>query len=282
MKSKGYEESTLTGISKNLKHLDRHTDLTNPESVTSFIMNKNVTNGYKNNLSIAYLHFARFHNLDFKLNILKHKSKHIRIPTTEELNSLINSARNPLSLKLRVFKETGLRPIELVMLKTNDVDIERKTIYPTTAKNGSPRTLKISHALATLLQTYIIRKDRSLNSLLFNTKIKALRTNYSVSRNRTSKKLGNPRLSKIRLYDFRHYFATNLYARTKDILYVQKQMGHKNLRNTLIYTQLINFDEEENFTCKVAKTQQEMTELIEHGFTFIHEKDGLAYFRKRK
>lgn len=282
MKSKGYEESTLTGISKNLKHLDRHTDLTNPESVTFFIMNKKATNGYKNNLSIAYLHFARFHNLDFKLNILKHKSKHIRIPTTEELNSLINSARNPLSLKLRVFKETGLRPIELVMLKTNDVDTERKTIYPTTAKNGSPRTLKISHALATLLQTYIIRNDRSPNSLLFNTKTKALRTNYSISRNRTSKKLGNPRLSKIRLYDFRHYFATNLYARTKDILYVQKQMGHKNLRNTLIYTQLIQFDEDENYICKVASTQKEMTDLIEHGFDFIHEKDGLAYFRKRK
>jgi len=281
MKSNGYEKTTLIGISRRLKHLDRHTDLNNPKSVVTFIMNKKATNGYKNNLSIAYLHFARFHKLDYKLNILKHKSKHIRIPTTEELNSLINSAHNPLSLKLKVLKETGLRPIELTMLKTNDVDIERKTIYPTTAKNGSARTLKISNRLATLLQTYIIKHDRNPNSLLFNTKQKALRTNYSVSRNRTTKKLGNPRLSKIRLYDFRHYYATQLYARTKDILYVQKQMGHKNLRNTLIYTQLIQFDEDENFTCKVAQTQQQMTDLIEHGFTFIHEKDGLAYFALR-
>jgi len=282
MKRDGYEESTLLGISRKLKHLDIHTNLANPESVITFIMNKIATNGYKNNLSIAYLHFARFHNLDFKLNILKHKSKHIRIPTTEELNSLINSAHMPLSLKLRVFKETGLRPIELVMLKTNDVDIERKTIYPTTAKNGSPRTLKISDGLATLLQTYIIKNDRNPNSLLFNTKTKALRTNYSISRNRTSKKLGTPRLSKIRLYDFRHYFATQLYAKTKDILYVQKQMGHRNLRNTLIYTQLLQFDEDENYTVKASQTTEQDMELMENGFEFHTERDGIKLFRKRK
>ena len=73
-----------------------------------------------------------------------------------------------------------------------------------------------------------------------------------------------------------------LYAKCKNILWVQKQLGHKNIRNTLIYTQLLQFDEDENFTCKIAQTKAEMTDLIEHGFTFVHEKDGLAYFKKRK
>jgi integrase len=102
------------------------------------------------------------------------------------------------------------------------------------------------------------------------------------TRNRTSKTLKQPHLKNIRLYDFRHYFATMLYARTRDILYVKKQMGHKKIDTTLIYTQLIQYEDNDKFTCKVARTEKEMTDLIEHGFDFIHEKDGLAYFRKRK
>jgi hypothetical protein len=38
----------------------------------------------------------------------------------------------------------------------------------------------------------------------------------------------------------------------------------------------------ENYTCKIAETKEQMIELIEHGFTFVHEKDGVAYFKKRK
>jgi len=51
------------------------------------------------------------------------------------------------------------------------------------------------------------------------------------------------------------------YHETKDILYVMRLLGHKNIKNTFIYTQLIEFREEE-FFCKVAKTVQETSELI--------------------
>jgi hypothetical protein len=98
MKKDGYEKSTLVGTRRRLRHLDIHTDLSNSESVMQFIMNKNASNEYKNNLQIAYLHYAYFYKIDFRIRLLRHKSKHIRIPTTEELNSLINSAHNPLSL----------------------------------------------------------------------------------------------------------------------------------------------------------------------------------------
>lgn len=54
------------------------------------------------------------------------------------------------------------------------------------------------------------------------------------------------------------------YHKTKDILYVMRLLGHKNIKNTLVYTQLIEFKEDE-FVCKVAKTVQEASELIENG-----------------
>ena len=46
------------------------------------------------------------------------------------------------------------------------------------------------------------------------------------------------------------------YAKTKDILHVMKLLGHKNVKNTLVYTQLISF-EADQYISKVAKTVEE-------------------------
>jgi hypothetical protein len=71
------------------------------------------------------------------------------------------------------------------------------------------------------------------------------------------------------------------YAKTKDILYVMQVLGHKNIKNTLRYTQLVNFKEDE-FICKTARTVQEAAQLIEAGFEYVCEIDGVRLFRKRK
>ena len=71
------------------------------------------------------------------------------------------------------------------------------------------------------------------------------------------------------------------YHRTKDILYVKQLLGHKKLDNTLIYTQLVDFQDDE-YTCKVAKTLTEATALIEAGFEYVTELDDCKLFRKRK
>jgi integrase len=99
-------------------------------------------------------------------------------------------------------------------------------------------------------------------------------------RNNLAAKLHDPTIKNIRLYDLRHYFATTLYAKTRDILLVKQQMGHKKIETTLIYTQLLNLSEDE-WTCKTATTIKDQ-ELIEAGFEFVTERDGTKLFRKRK
>jgi len=73
-----------------------------------------------------------------------------------------------------------------------------------------------------------------------------------------------------------------LYHKTKDILYVKQQMGHKKVETTLKYVQLLNITEEDEYTCKTATNVEEATDLIENGFEYITEMDGLKIFRKRK
>ena len=58
-------------------------------------------------------------------------------------------------------------------------------------------------------------------------------------------------------------------------------LGHKNVKNTLIYTQLVNFKTDE-YICKVAKTVKDATELVEAGFEYATESDGCRLFRKHK
>jgi hypothetical protein len=71
------------------------------------------------------------------------------------------------------------------------------------------------------------------------------------------------------------------YQKTKDILHVMRMLGHRNIQNTLVYTHLIN-NESDQFICKAAKRVEEATDLVENGFEYVTDIEGLKLFRKRK
>jgi enoyl reductase-like protein len=72
------------------------------------------------------------------------------------------------------------------------------------------------------------------------------------------------------------------YYLTKDILHAMQVLGHRRIQNTLKYTQLVNFENVDAYICKVAEAKGEISELIEAGFEYICEKNGLKFFRKPK
>ena len=76
-----------------------------------------------------------------------------------------------------------------------------------------------------------------------------------------------------------------LYHQTKDILYVMRFLGHKNIKNTLIYIQLeeaLFKKDDEEFVCKVDESIDDAKTLIEAGFEYVCEVEGVKLFRKRK
>ena len=60
-----------------------------------------------------------------------------------------------------------------------------------------------------------------------------------------------------------------------------KLLGHKNIKNTLVYTQLIEFKDYE-YVSKVAKNVEEAKPLVEAGFEYVCDFDDAKLFRKRK
>jgi integrase len=228
---------------KALSLLAKHCKLEDPEQVRTFIAKMNVSNRYKRNLCIAYNKFCKYYKISWNMPLYLPEAKNIKLPTKEKLLMLIAKARIPTSIKLTLSMETGLRPVELCRLKVNDLDLEHRAVNPVTAKNGNPRTLKISQQLTASLNEWIIRNNLNLSDRLFKGDAEDYGKYYRALRNKLAKDLKDPSIRTIRLYDFRHYFCSKQLNDTKDPYFVMVQMGHKKLETTQKYMHLMNLND---------------------------------------
>ena len=70
-------------------------------------------------------------------------------------------------------------------------------------------------------------------------------------------------------------------ATVLDQLRFRNLLGQKNIRNTLVYTHLVNF-ESDDYVCRVARAVEEAKVLVESGFDYVTDVEGYKLFRKRK
>ncbi|MCS7115109.1 MAG: tyrosine-type recombinase/integrase [Candidatus Bathyarchaeota archaeon] len=267
--------------SKALRFLAKNCNLNDPESVKAFIGSLNVSNGYKRNLCIAYNKYVKCNGLSWNMPLYKVSNRLPKIPSTEKVNTLISNAKGSLHIRLMISVETGLRPIEVMNLRVRDVDLQNSVLYPSSAKYGSARAFKISQRLTDLLRIYIDKHNLKLNDRLFKGSANDYGKHFRAFRNRLAVRLNDLTLKSIRLYDLRHYYATMLYYKTRDILFVKQQLGHKKIETTLRYTQLVNFNSDE-YVCVIARTVDEAQKLIENGFEYVTTFNDVMIFRKRK
>ena len=280
MKKDHLAESTIKTTDRRLRLIAKTVNLNYPDKVTEYLPNKEGKSGYIDSLTSAYERYTRYNEIFWKKPCIKRSSSPPYVPTTEETAILIANAGTKYSMILSVLRDTGMRPIELERSKLKWFDLQRGMVNIETAKGGNPRSLKLKTETLSMLKTYIAKNNFNLNDGIFPP-VKTMRSVYTKIRKRTAKKLEKPELLRISMYSFRHYFATMLYHKTKDILLVKQQLGHKRIENTLIYTHLVNFQEDE-YTARTAKTTEEALKLIEAGFEYVTEMEGLKIFRKRK
>jgi integrase len=70
----------------------------------------------------------------------------------------------------------------------------------------------------------------TLTNRKFSYTLSGYAASYYRQRRNLALKLQNPKISQITFHTFRHWKATMEYHRTKDILYVMKLLGHKNIK----------------------------------------------------
>jgi len=282
MKKDNKSDYTINFTRKTLNFLAKHTSLDEPEAVKLVVAELKASDGYKRNLCIAYNKYAKFYGITWTMLKYREPPKNIALPTREKIQMLIANAGKLLGMKLTLSMETGLRPVELCRLKVKDLDLEHRTVNPTTAKRGNPRTLPFSESLKQKLQEHIIQNNLTPNDLLFKgTDPDHYGKQYRIMRNALAQKLKDPSIRTIRLYDLRHYFCTKKLNDIGNPYTVMVLMGHTKLETTQRYMHLLNLNDDE-WTVDGATTVEQAKKLLEAGFQYQTTIEGIQLFRKRK
>ena len=283
LQKQGKAKATIKNVSKALKVLAKNCNLNKPEQVRGYIARLDRKNGYKRQLCYAYDKYTETHNLSWNKPNYYTPSKMPKIPQESKINLIIANAPLKLGTAIAISRDTGTRPVELMRITLRNLDLANGAIYPETAKGGSPRVLKLRNSTLNVLNRYLANRNIGLNENIFGTwNSDTYGKWFRYYRNKTAEKLQDLSIKSIRLYDLRHFFATMLYQKTRDILFVKQQMGHRKIETTLVYTQLLQFEKDDNYTCKIAQNVEQATQLIENGFEYVTEMEGLKLFRKRK
>lgn len=186
-----------------------------------------------------------------------------------------------MGIFLQGLKETGADPGELAAIGYANINKDARTItINKPVKGHRPRIITVSMELVKRLELLTPNSNEKIFDLF------QLYRAFYYKRKNTAYKMANPRLLKITFITFRHWKGTMEYHKTKDILHVQRLLGHKNIQNTLIYIDLENklFNStNDNFTVRVAHNVGEACQLIEAGFEYVtgEYSDGGKVFRKR-
>ena len=284
MKKQGYSEETIRLHISALRTLHtRGADLYDSESAKEVIAKQIWSNARRRNVINAYTLFLKQNGLQWEKPKCKVIQKLPFIPTEQELDSLIVGSGKKTSTFLQLLKETAMRSGEAKKLKWVDIDFDRRIITLNDPEKGSkPRIWKVSDKLMGMLKNL----PRNSQKVFGNTTYDSLKQTLQQTRKRLGAKLQNPRLLKITFHTFRHWKATTLYHQTKDPYYVKEFLGHRSIKNTEIYITIertiFSESNDDEFTVKVASKPEEIKNLLEVGFQYICEKDGMLFFRKRK
>ena len=183
--------------------------------------------------------------------LLKHKSlktpKKLQIPFSEsELDMVLNNLKFPDGfdgirdkLIIDLFYTTGIRRIELIGLKMQNIDLQNRTLK-VLGKRNKERILPIVPVIATQIEKYLtertqlkVIKDSEyffllLKGVKLNDSFVYRLINYYFS-NVSEKVKKSPHI-------LRHTFATHLLNNGADLNSVKELLGHASLASTQVYT----------------------------------------------
>ncbi|MEM2900355.1 MAG: site-specific integrase [Thermoplasmata archaeon] len=168
---------------------------------------------------------------DKKLPVVMNKEEIMR------LLSVVTNIKHKAILMLTY--SAGLRVSEVVKLKPEDIDAERKLIHIRGAKGRKDRYTLLSEIALETIRRYI--KEYGESKWLFSSTNKEKHITTRTVENIFSEgcKLANIQ-KPVTVHSLRHSFATHLLESGVDLRYIQEMLGHSSSKTTEIYTHVSN------------------------------------------
>ena len=234
LKLRGYSRQTITSY-KNIINRFLKSKLTPKQFLLKY--------ADKSRSSIRTTYFAlQFYyknvlnkNFKEKIPLAKNEAKLPIVLSKKEINDMIDLTTNLNHKYILMFLYyTGMRLSEIINLKTSDIDKERKIIHIKKAKGNKDRIIFLHDKLLQILllnKNYIFLTSRG--------------TKYSQRSIQQIVRIASKKAKikkKVTPHTLRQSYATHLLEAGADIRYIQKLLGHKDLKTTQIYTHIANRD----------------------------------------
>jgi len=288
-KLKGNSKGHMQTKENHLRALAQQVDLFKPKEVTLHVLNakncfypdKPLSNGYKKKLFEYYNDFCKSNQLPFDKPKLHYQAPIPIIPTTKDVEAIINTCNKKYTCIFTILAEIGCSQMELHKTPQSRINKEEGKISIIGTKQHANRVYKLKKRTANMLREYL-----SIYTVEYPFPTpNRMRDAWTRTRKRVIAKLCKPELKNIPLKNLRNYAGAKFYLGhgNHDPIATMRFMRHKRLQQTLHYIQSIDLDEPEEYTCKATTDDKEAQQLIEAGFEYVTTTPTeLMIFRKHK
>jgi len=169
----------------------------------------------------------------------KKKKKLPNVFSLEDIERLLKSCTNlKHKCMLILIYSGGLRRSEVLNLKVEDLNFERKTLFIKNAKGGKDRYTFFSDIARKYLKKYIIVKEP--NYYLFEGQYGGRYGESSIQKVFDVAKKRSKVQPNVTIHGLRHSFATHLIEKRVPLHVVQELLGHYSIKTTEIYLHISN------------------------------------------
>jgi integrase len=268
-------------ITSKLRRIARETDIFNPIEVKKFIATK-LTLSQRNNNEFLYSNFAQTNQIPYDRTRWKYKPPIPLIPTTENVNTIINASTERFYTPLRIMATIAVEAEELHKTDRDKIDIQKGEISITGTKGHDNGIYKLNSELNENLIHYLSKHQEKYPF----PESRHIGDAWRGYRERRAKELNRPELLKIQMKSLRNYAGAVFYlTKGKDPIQTMQFMRHKKLETTLHYLRAIKtFTAKAEYITKAVKLGQpetidQISELSNQGFEKYTEADGYQIFR---
>ena len=205
------------------------------------VTSKNASVSYQKQMVMALkLYFKEVHDRSVHLEFLLPERSPEKMPVVlskQEVSKILNAITNVKhKAMVSLMYSSGMRIGELLSLKIIEVDSDRMMLTIRQGKGKKDRIVPLAFGLLPILRGYY--KEYMPKVYLFEGP-KAKRYSSSSFNSVLKKAAKKVKIGKaISAHTLRHSYATHLLEQGTDVRVIQKLLGHRNIKTTMIYTKV--------------------------------------------